>query len=560
MNATITTTNGHVEEVDYMAMAEAAIIMPTLSVERKTVATAGSASLYDPPIIRREINELLDDLLQRAELDFSFDVVVSSAERLDVGAGELLASIMDGHMLFDHTSEQWYFWNNLHWQPEEGEDIYKIASDILTTMYRQACMMANRAVLDIDRELNGEDPDAEVQKKRKAMKRIAEMTRERASSLYRRHNVDAALRFARATMFLGVMGETWDTDIDLLGVQNGTVRISTGKAVQPDPKHYIRIVAPVTFDPNATCRLWDKSILEIFDGDKDKPAYIQRLLGYAMTGTCHESDFFILHGNEGRNGKEFILERVRNVLGDTLSGVVESELLIKQKFNRGKNASSESLMTLRGRRLAWASETDEGQQMDLSTMKDLSGGHYLTGRHNYEKAVTWKRTHTILLLTNFLPHINSQGLAEWDRIKVLTFPLSFVNNPDPEKSNQRLKDKTLGERIDKSELPGVFNWLLRGAAEWRNGGLREPASVIADTAAFKGSEDTLGIFISECCVVGPNVLCKSKDLFSAYKDWLEGKPMGKQTFFNKIRGRGFNEKVIHGSNFFGGIGVRQEQN
>ncbi|MEZ4614080.1 MAG: hypothetical protein R2867_01000 [Caldilineaceae bacterium] len=100
-------------------------------------------------------------------------------------------------------------------------------------------------------------------------------------------------------------------------------------------------------------------------------------------------------------------------------------------------------MALRGRRIAWASESNEGQQMDLASMKDLSGGHQLTGRHNHGRQVEWGRTHTLVFLTNHLPHVNSQSLAEWDRIKVLTFPVSFVNDPDPKNLAQRKKDTTL---------------------------------------------------------------------------------------------------------------------
>ena len=132
------------------------------------------------------------------------------------------------------------------------------------------------------------------------------------------------------------------------------IDLTTGKPVAPSPMQYIRTVAPVDYDPSAKCPTWERVISEIFNHDQEIIGYVKRLLGYAMSGTCYESDFFVWHGKDGRNGKEFLLERVRTVLGVNLAGVVESELLLSSKSQRAKNSSTEALMALRGRRIAWA--------------------------------------------------------------------------------------------------------------------------------------------------------------------------------------------------------------
>jgi len=534
-------------QADPAALAAAA--QEAAAASAAALVTNPVSHLYDPPVCKRSIAELHDDLLQRADELYDLDRVVSCAERLEIGDGDLLTLVVKGHVLFDHAAGAFYFWNNLHWEVDPGDNIYRIASTVATTLYKRAAKEAFAAEVD-----GAGDGDEQAQGKRRVS-----LCRGRIKDMSRRRGAENALKFARATMGIGIAGDEWDKNIRLLGVANGVVDLVTGKAVRPQPDQYIRTVAPVNFDPAATCPTWERALHGIFDGDTEKAAYLQRVLGYAMTGECVESDFLVWHGKEGRNGKEFILDRVRACLGDKLAGSVEAELLLKSKAHRGANGATEGLMALYGRRLAWASETNEGQQMDLAKMKDLSGGHVMTGRHNYGKQIEWNRTHTIVLLTNNLPHVQSQSLAEWDRIKVLSFPLSFVDRPDPTKPYQRKKDVTLGRVIDERELSGVLNWLIAGGLDWRAEGMRPPASVTRDTAAYQKTEDTLGTFIEESCVIGEAIRSKPGELYNAYKFWFDGpRPMGKQSFITKIEERGFQRILYSGTLYFRGIGIRND--
>ncbi|MEZ4674556.1 MAG: hypothetical protein R2932_09955 [Caldilineaceae bacterium] len=206
--------------------------------------------------------------------------------------------------------------------------------------------------------------------------------------------------------------------------------------------------------------------------------------------------------------------------------------------------------------------------MDLASMKDLSGGHQLTGRHNHGRQVEWGRTHTLVFLTNHLPHVNSQSLAEWDRIKVLTFPVSFVNDPDPKNLAQRKKDTTLARRLT-DELPGILNWLIAGCLEWRRNGLQTPESVKRDTLTYKGDEDTLGHFEREYCITRGDedwyseINCNRTKLHNAYKNWAldEGfkRPLGKSNFFKKMEERGYSQKTVKGERKFAGIGLQKNR-
>lgn len=510
---------------------------------------------------RRTISELmqhLDTIAAKQPKEYLYDCI----NRGELGSAELLCAIAKGYVVYDRASSEWYIFNGLHWELDSGGNVYSLAGKVLSSLYRQLAAEKYQESLDyrsslVDPSKPTESDKAHISGLNKEAKRAEEKTKD----LYKLAYIKNVLFYAGATEFLGVVGEEWDAQTNLLGVNNGVIDLATGKLVMPHPAQYIRTIAPTDFVSGAICPVFDESIREIFANDDAIVSYVQRLLGYAMSGTCHESDFFVWYGKNGRNGKEFILERIQMVLGAKLSGVAEAELLLSSKNQRAKNSSTEALMTLRGRRLAWASETNEGRSLDNAMMKDLSGGRRLTGRHNHGKQEEWWRTHTLILLTNHKPHVSGGGGgAEWERIKLLSFTESFVSDPNPADPHQHKKDPTLGNYIDKNELPGVLNWLIRGCLEWRKSGMQTPDSVKNATKQYREDEDTLGRFIADRCIEDAKEKVGRQVLFDEYVDWCEknkDKGMGSKTFYDKIEDRGFQRPKRSGAgSVFKGLRVK----
>lgn len=505
-----------------------------------------------------ELRQTLDERANQCTSKFLYDCLY----RGELGCAELFHTVAKGDMVYDHAEDRWYWWNGLHWEQDRGGNIFCLAGDILSSRYRQISAEKYKEWLDLSTtfEKAGAKPTESEQNRLAKLQDEYEDAAKKAGDLYKLSHIKNVLVFARATQLLGVTGDEWDAQVNLLGVNNGVIDLVTGQPVDPDPKQYIRTVAPVDYDPNARCPLWEKSILEIFNHDTELVRYVKRFLGYAMSGTCHESDFHVWFGKHGRNGKEFFLERIRATLGGKLAGTVESELLLKTPISKGKNSATPALMMLRGRRIAWASETNEGRTLDNAAMKDLSGGHYITGRGLHQDQVEWKRTHTLILLTNHKPHVGGGGGgAEWERIKLVPFTQSFVAEPDPNNLNEHKKDATLGERIDRDELPGILNWLIAGCLEWRRGGLQPPAAVKDATKQYRTDEDTLGRFIDECCVIFASAKIEPNLLYQEYRKWCADngdREMGSRTFGDKIEDRGFYRSRTGVARYFNGIGLK----
>ena len=237
---------------------------------------------------------------------------------------------------------------------------------------------------------------------------------------------------------LGISGDEWDSDPFLLGCKNAVVDLRTGIARAGMPGDYIKTVAPTDWmglDAQAPC--FERTLREIFNDDQQVIDFVQRLFGLAMSGLSNERIFPILIGS-GHNGKGTLIETIAEVTGG-LSGPIQAEMLLKQSFTRSSAGPSPDIMSLQGKRLVWASETEEGRQLNVAKVKWLVGGDTLVGRHvQGKKEIKFNPTHTLFLMTNNEPAIPHDDPAIWDRVMLIRFPLSFVN--DPSLPNERKRD------------------------------------------------------------------------------------------------------------------------
>jgi len=75
------------------------------------------------------------------------------------------------------------------------------------------------------------------------------------------------------------------------------------------------------------------------------------------------------------------------------------------------------------------------------------------------RPITFQPSHNVFLLTNFKPRANPDDYALWQRIYIIQFPLSFVDDPQRTTSgnvNPHLLKKLYGE------TSGILSWLIRG--------------------------------------------------------------------------------------------------
>jgi putative DNA primase/helicase len=234
-------------------------------------------------------------------------------------------------------------------------------------------------------------------------------------------------------------------------------------------------------------------------------------------------------------------------------------MLLDQYQPRSAAAPSPDIINLKGKRLVWASETDEGRRLSLSRIKWLTGGDTLVGRPpNGKVMIEFRPSHTLFLLTNPLPHAPGDDYALWERVKLIHFPFSFVD--DPKLENERQQDKELPDRL-KTEATGILAWLVRGCIAWQKEGLGTAAAIQLATKGYQGEEDLVGQFLEECTIEDQSSQVQASELYGAYRRWSQAAgltPKSSTWFGKQMRKRGVDE-VKFGTVSYLGLALRRQE-
>jgi putative DNA primase/helicase len=475
----------------------------------------------------------------------------------ELGDGTLYATLLRDQYVYCKNIEEWYEWGGHYWQRDAMHRslvaVEKIAALYLAEYKRLACDIAERVA-------GGSDQEAPEIKKRRStqanlLKRVSQLRadRRRTSCLKFAHTIENPL---------AIKGEEFDMQPWLYPCKNGVIDLQTGRLKPGRPGDYLSLSSPIEFlGCDAPAPLWEKSLLEIFNGNADIPAYLQRLFGYSMTGLVKEKLFPVLYGRTGWNGRSMIIETISHVMGD-LAHSIPAEMLLSQKFAKSSSGPSPDIMSLKGIRLAFASEIDEGQRFSTSKIKWLTGNDSLVGRGLQEKHPTnFIPTHKLILMTNTQPTAPAHDKAFWERLHLIPFDVSFVNR-DPLESHERRANLNLGGEILK-EASGILAWLVRGCLLWQREGLKPPLAVTEASSKYQRNEDMMGDFIDECCLREPGAKVQAVVIYNRFLDWYH-ENIGKGdkltgTWFGKQLGHSFEKIKSNGCVFYVGIDVKPKQ-
>jgi putative DNA primase/helicase len=478
---------------------------------------------------------------------FPSSVTLKALDENQDGDASLLVKLHKDRMRFDHGLGKWFQFKGHNWQEDLIDQATATIKDIIDVYAKEAAHQAWEK-LKAAKAKNREDSAWHAENEEKLLKRVWELQR-----VSRKRDVLYLARAGKGS--LGISGSGWDRDPMVLGCKNGVVDLAKGTFRSGKPDDYIKTFAPTKWmDLNLECPMWENFISEIFNDDIDLIDYVQRLFGYGLTGKTVLHILPILWG-PGRNGKGVLLETLKYVLGP-LACKAESELLLEQKMARHSGSPSADVMSLMGKRFVWVSETNRDRKLNTSKVKELVGGDTLSARPPYGKRqIEFSPSHLLFLLTNHRPKVPATDYALWQRIHLIPFTVSFVQNPV--KQNEKKVDPELPEKLQK-EAPGILAWLVRGCLEWQAKGLNPPATVLAATEKYQKDEDLIGHFIDDCCIQSSTAEVKAGPLYEAYKRWCEDMGHGQMSgtrFGKEIKDR--YDSYTSGWVHYVGIGIRE---
>jgi P4 family phage/plasmid primase-like protien len=311
-----------------------------------------------------------------------------------------------------------------------------------------------------------------------------------------------------------------DRDPMLLNCRNGTVDLRTGELRPHARDDLLSKVCGTDYDAEAACPRWERFVLEIFDGKTDLIDFVQRSLGYSLTGECREEVLFILHGS-GANGKTVLIETMAAVLGDYVKHSPADAWTVSSQPQ-----PSYDLAALVGARFVPVVETERNKQLAEARIKQATGGDKLPAMHKYKNPFEYQPQFKLWFATNHKPKIRGSDHAIWRRVYLIPFTVQFVDKEKADdEGGRRIKDPNLIVEL-KKELPGILAWMVRGCLEWQQwGSLRPPEMVTTATKDYQDSEDNISGFIGDCCNVRRSLKGEPFGrLYAAYLVWCEVDP------------------------------------
>jgi len=465
----------------------------------------------------------------------------------ELGDGLLYKRLHRGQFLFNKSMDCWMSWTGHHWEVDRLDGAKAAVEAVVEAYLTEA-----RAVSVEIRNLGDDAGQKEHQLKylRKELNKRGGMlrsTRRRSNCLAMSHTCEAPL---------AIRGDEIDERPYLLACANGVVDLVTGELVDGRPEDYLLKASPVEWQGiDAACPTWERALDEILSGNQKLVQFVQRIFGYALIGEVRQSLLVVLAG-QGRNGKSMIVEIMSEILGP-LAGAIRSEMLLDQFRTASSAGPTPDIMALRGLRLAFASETDDGCRISPSRVKWLTGNDKLTGRNPHDKyEVQFKPTHTLFLLTNHKPHAPVDDFAFWERVVLVPFELSFVDRT-PRADNERRADPDLPVKL-RAELPGILAWLVKGCLHYQREGLNPPPIVKDATAEYQRDEDLIADFLEDCCIIGPDYTAGATALYQSFEAWWQtnvSKRAPKQKRFGSLMKKRFKKEKLSGIYRYLGVGI-----
>jgi putative DNA primase/helicase len=319
------------------------------------------------------------------------------------------------------------------------------------------------------------------------------------------------------------------------------VDLRSGDTQPHDSGHYITKCTSVA-PAEGGCPLWQAFLNRILDGDVQLIGFIQRMLGYCLTGLTREQVLFFFYGL-GANGKSVLTSTVTGILGE-YHRTAPIEMFLVSTHDRHPT----ELAGLVGRRLVTATETEQGKRWAEARLKQLTGGESVSARFMCRDFFDFVPQFKPLFAGNHKPTLNTVDEAIRRRFRLIPFTVTI-----PEKE----RDPELTEKL-KTEWPQILQWMIEGCSEWQEHGLAAPASVADATREYLASQDVTRNWLSECTTEDVQSEVTASTLFNSWKEWCEanGEYVGsRKSFSQKLMDLGLPHRHTKNGTAFRGVKV-----
>ena len=406
-------------------------------------------------------------------------------QRGEIGIGYLFADYYKPIARFDRERAIWYVFDGKIWQPDENAlAVAELAKRLADQLYAFALQIKDE---DTRNRYIKRMQKLQIRKNRRTMI-------EDAKSVY------------------PIPHSVFDRNIDLFNCKNGTLNLTTGVFKPHDPADFLTLMSGVTYDPDASCPRWISFISEVMCGDPDLAAYLQKALGYALTGDTSLECLFILYGATSRNGKGTTMETFLRIMGDY--GKTSNPEMLSTKFgNTNASGPSEEIARLAGVRFVNISEPEKKITFNAALVKRMTGNDTLNARFLHENSFDFKPNFKIFINTNYKPAVSDMTLFYSNRLKLIPFKRHFEEHE---------QDKGLKNFFaEEQNLSAIFNWCYEGYKKMKTEGLNDPEAVKSATKEYQEESDRIGQFVDAWLEEGEAYEVRTSAAYKLYGEWCD---------------------------------------
>ena len=406
-------------------------------------------------------------------------------QRDEIGIGYAFADYFKPIARFDRERGIWYVFDGKVWQPDENAlAVAELAKRLADRLYTFALQI--------------KDEDT----RNRYIKRV--------QKLQMRKNRRTMIEDAKSVY--PVPHSIFDRNIDLFNCQNGTLNLTTGEFRPHDPADFLTLMSGITYDPKATCDRWTTFISEVMCNDADLALYLQKALGYALTGDTSLECLFILYGATSRNGKGTTMETFLRIMGDY--GKTSNPEMLSTKFgNTNASGPSEEIARLAGVRFVNISEPEKKITFNAALVKRMTGNDTLNARFLHENSFDFKPNFKIFINTNYKPSVSDMTLFYSNRLKLIPFKRHFEEHE---------QDKGLKNFFSEpANLSAIFNWCYEGYRLFRASDLADPAAVVSATKEYQEESDRIGQFVDAWLEEGEAYEVRTSAVYKLYGEWCD---------------------------------------
>lgn len=348
-----------------------------------------------------------------------------------------------------------------------------------------------------------------------------------ANKLKSRHRREGILNDAKSIEPVSL--SAFDTDSFLFNCTNGTLNLQSFTLQPHRAGDFITKLSRVKYSRAAKCPRWDRFVDEIMCGDKDTALFLQKALGYALTGDTSMECFFILYGSTTRNGKSTLTETVAYLMGD-YAMTVQPQTLSRRPSSGA--AASPDMARLKGARLVNMPEPEKDLELNVALVKQLTGGDTYTGRSLNENPVEFRPEFKLYINTNHLPRTADDTMFKSGRVKLIPFERHFAAAE---------QDTGLKKHFRKpANRSAILNWLAEGYRWLLNTKMATPPRVEAAIAVYRDQSDIFGDFLAEHTEDCDGARTSTSEMYAVYTAWAKGnryRPMNNKNFVGDLRKR-----------------------